>query len=209
MDKVVAKHRKLTNLHEGAAKHSQASVVWAEPTTTPPPTKVPTDVRTLYEDAVRAVGVSIATVNKVERAATTIQIMGKAPGLVHPSLLQVSTKQGIITALKRREPGGDKSGWEGLFETTTSLGAEAQSEYKSLQRGFASTYRNIEGAVARVVSEHRFVKRHRHVDTYHDISRGELSSATNATKDLAEHGAKADTSTGSTPRKRVRQISWE
>jgi hypothetical protein len=31
--------------------------------------------------------------------------MGKAPGLVHPSLLQVSTKQGIITALKRREPG--------------------------------------------------------------------------------------------------------
>ncbi|KAJ7896229.1 hypothetical protein B0H13DRAFT_2523182, partial [Mycena leptocephala] len=82
----------------------------------PPPTKVPTDVRTLYEDAVRAVGVSIATVNKVERAATTIQIMGKAPGLVHPSLLQVSTKQGIITALKRREPGGDKSGWEGLFE---------------------------------------------------------------------------------------------
>ncbi|KAF7342442.1 hypothetical protein MVEN_01833400 [Mycena venus] len=82
----------------------------------PPPTKVPTDVRTLYEEAVRAVGVSIATVNKVERAATTIQIMGKAPGLVHPSLLQVSTKQGIITALKRRDPGGDKSGWEGLFE---------------------------------------------------------------------------------------------
>jgi hypothetical protein len=33
----------------------------------PPPKKVPTDVRTLYEDAVRAVGVSIATVNQVER----------------------------------------------------------------------------------------------------------------------------------------------
>ncbi|KAF8145534.1 hypothetical protein K438DRAFT_2097634 [Mycena galopus ATCC 62051] len=29
---------------------------------------------------------------------------------------EVSTKQGIITALKRREPGGDKSGWEGLFD---------------------------------------------------------------------------------------------
>ena len=41
--------------------------------------------------------------------------MGKAPGLVHPSLLQVSTKQGIITALKRREPGADKSGWEGEY----------------------------------------------------------------------------------------------
>ncbi|KAF8123517.1 hypothetical protein K438DRAFT_2034716 [Mycena galopus ATCC 62051] len=82
----------------------------------PPPTKVPADVKHLYEEAVRAFGVSTATVNKVERAATTIQIMGKAPGLVHPSLLQVSTKQGIITALKRREPGGDKSGWEGLFD---------------------------------------------------------------------------------------------
>ncbi|KAJ7787986.1 hypothetical protein B0H14DRAFT_3578227 [Mycena olivaceomarginata] len=82
----------------------------------PPPTKVPADVKRLYEEAVRAFGVSTATVNKVERAATTIQIMGKAPGLVHPSLLQVSTKQGIISALKRREPGGDKSGWEGLFD---------------------------------------------------------------------------------------------
>ncbi|KAJ7936676.1 hypothetical protein B0H13DRAFT_1853106 [Mycena leptocephala] len=112
------------------------------------------------------------------------------------------------------------------IETTTSLGAEVQSEYMSLQRGFASTYRNIEGAVARVVSEVRsfdvITQSHAHeilqstglssaTDTYHDISRGELSSATNATKDLAEHGAKADTSTGSTPRKRVRQYvaQWE
>ncbi|KAJ6454990.1 hypothetical protein C8R45DRAFT_1082596, partial [Mycena sanguinolenta] len=82
----------------------------------PSPTKVPADVKHLYEQAIRAFGVSTATVNKVEHAATTIQIMGKAPGLVHASLLQVATKQGIITALKRREPGGDKSGWEGLFE---------------------------------------------------------------------------------------------
>ncbi|KAJ6613866.1 hypothetical protein B0H10DRAFT_2046962 [Mycena sp. CBHHK59/15] len=41
--------------------------------------------------------------------------MGRAPGLVHPSLLHAPTKQAIIAALKRREPGGDKSGWEGLF----------------------------------------------------------------------------------------------
>jgi len=48
-------------------------------------------------------------------------------------------------------------------------------------------------------------------DTYHKISRGELSSATNATKALAEHGGKADTSTGTTPRKRVWQYvdQWE
>ncbi|KAJ7897887.1 hypothetical protein B0H14DRAFT_2557403 [Mycena olivaceomarginata] len=82
----------------------------------PPPTKVPTQVRQLYEQAVRAYGTSMATVNKVEQAPSTIQIMGKAPGLVHPSLLNVATKQGIIIALKRNEPGGDKSGWEGLFD---------------------------------------------------------------------------------------------
>ncbi|KAJ7032341.1 hypothetical protein C8F04DRAFT_1235480 [Mycena alexandri] len=82
----------------------------------PPATKVPTNVKLLYENAVRAFGVSIATVNKVEQAASTIQIMGAAPALVHPSLLQATTKQAIISALKRREPGGDKSGWEGLFD---------------------------------------------------------------------------------------------
>ncbi|KAJ6629709.1 hypothetical protein B0H10DRAFT_1986368 [Mycena sp. CBHHK59/15] len=42
--------------------------------------------------------------------------MGRAPGLVHPSLLHAPTKQAIISALKRHEPGGDKSGWEGLFD---------------------------------------------------------------------------------------------
>ncbi|KAJ7037160.1 hypothetical protein C8F04DRAFT_899771, partial [Mycena alexandri] len=82
----------------------------------PPDTKVPSHVKLLYEKAIRAFGISIATVNKVEQAASTIQIMGAAPGLVHPSLLQAPTKQGIISALKRREPGGDKSGWEGLFD---------------------------------------------------------------------------------------------
>ncbi|KAJ6628192.1 hypothetical protein B0H10DRAFT_1940740 [Mycena sp. CBHHK59/15] len=78
----------------------------------PPDTKVPTHVKLLYEQAIRAFGISIATVNKVEQAASTIQIMGAAPGLVHPSLLHAPTKQAIISALKRREPGGDKSGWE-------------------------------------------------------------------------------------------------
>ncbi|KAF7363485.1 Kinesin motor domain-containing protein [Mycena sanguinolenta] len=95
------------------------------------------------------------------------------------------------------------------IETTTSLGAEIQSDYKALQRGFASTSRNIEGAVGRVVSESASLSSV--TDTYHKISRGELSSTTNATKALAEHGAKADTSTGTTPRKRVWQYvdQWE
>ncbi|KAJ7774850.1 P-loop containing nucleoside triphosphate hydrolase protein [Mycena metata] len=89
------------------------------------------------------------------------------------------------------------------IETTSSLGVEVQSEFKSLQRGLASTSRNIEGAVTRVVSETASLWST--TETYHKISRGELSSATNATKALAEHGAKPDTPTGMTPRKRV----WE
>ncbi|KAJ7229604.1 hypothetical protein C8J57DRAFT_1534356 [Mycena rebaudengoi] len=82
----------------------------------PPPTRVPTAVKWLYEQTICAYGTSMATVNKIKQAASTLQIMGVAPGLVHPSLLNVSTKQGIITTLKKREPGGDKSGWEGLFD---------------------------------------------------------------------------------------------
>ncbi|KAJ7235473.1 P-loop containing nucleoside triphosphate hydrolase protein [Mycena haematopus] len=95
------------------------------------------------------------------------------------------------------------------IETTTSLGVEVQSEYKALQRGFASTSRNIESAVGRVISEGTSLSSA--MDTYHKISKGELSSTTNAIKALAEHGAKADTSTGTTPRKRVWQYvdQWE
>ncbi|KAJ7757235.1 hypothetical protein DFH07DRAFT_460971 [Mycena maculata] len=40
---------------------------------------------------------------------------------------------------------------QACIETTTSLGVEVQTEYKSLQQGMASTSRNIEGAIARVV----------------------------------------------------------
>ncbi|KAJ7712867.1 hypothetical protein B0H14DRAFT_2645079 [Mycena olivaceomarginata] len=87
------------------------------------------------------------------------------------------------------------------IETTSSLGVEVQSEYKSLQRGFASTSRNIESAVGRVVSETTSLSSA--TETYHKISRNELSSATNATNALAEHGAQPDTPTGTTPRKRV------
>ncbi|KAJ7109400.1 kinesin 2 [Mycena epipterygia] len=95
------------------------------------------------------------------------------------------------------------------IETTTSLGVEMQSEYKSLQRGIASTSRNVESAVGRVVSESTSLSSV--TDTYHKISRNELSSAKNATKALAEHGANPDTSTGATPKKRVWQYvdQWE
>ncbi|KAJ7709881.1 P-loop containing nucleoside triphosphate hydrolase protein [Mycena rosella] len=89
------------------------------------------------------------------------------------------------------------------IETTTSLGVELQSEYKSLQRGIASTSRNVESVVGRVVSESANLSSA--TETYHKISKAELASTKDATRALAEDGAKPDTSTGTTPRKRV----WE
>ncbi|KAJ7075469.1 hypothetical protein B0H15DRAFT_806193 [Mycena belliarum] len=120
----------------------------SRPHTHPPPpaTKVPTHVKLLYEKAIRAFGVSIATVNKVEQALaqSTIQIMGAAPGLVHPSLLQASTKQGIISALKRREPGGDKSGWEGLNFFPTCVkhvrSIDQDTTFKRMKAGLLNEY---------------------------------------------------------------------
>ncbi|KAJ7826021.1 hypothetical protein B0H13DRAFT_2374641 [Mycena leptocephala] len=100
----------------------------------PPPTKVPADVKHLYEQAIRAFGASTARVNKVEH---------------------VATKQGIITALKRREPGGDKSGWEGrspasvvitTFETTLLECVELvrridqDTTFKRLKAGLLNEY---------------------------------------------------------------------
>ncbi|KAJ7798367.1 P-loop containing nucleoside triphosphate hydrolase protein [Mycena olivaceomarginata] len=95
------------------------------------------------------------------------------------------------------------------IETTSSLGAEVHSGYKSLQRGFASTSWNIESTVGRVVSEATSLSSA--TEQYHKISRNELSSATKATNALAEHGAQPDTPTGTTPRKRVWQCvdQWE
>ncbi|KAJ7219317.1 P-loop containing nucleoside triphosphate hydrolase protein [Mycena pura] len=95
------------------------------------------------------------------------------------------------------------------IEATTSLGVELQSEYKALQRAFASTSRNVESAVARVVSESTSLSST--TETYHKIAKSELLSAKGATKALAEHGAKQDTSTGRTPIKRVWQYTdqWE
>ncbi|KAJ7774581.1 kinesin-domain-containing protein [Mycena maculata] len=95
------------------------------------------------------------------------------------------------------------------IETTTSLGVEVQTEYKSLQRGMASTSRNIEGAIARVVSEGTSLSSA--TDTYHKMSKSELATAKDATKALAEQGANPDTPTGTTPRKRVWQYidQWE
>ncbi|KAJ6630825.1 kinesin motor domain-containing protein [Mycena sp. CBHHK59/15] len=95
------------------------------------------------------------------------------------------------------------------IETTHTLGIEVQSECRSLQRAIASTSRNVESAVGRIMSESSGLANA--TETYHKISRSELSSQRDATQALSEHGARQDTATGSTPRKRVWQYvdSWE
>ncbi|KAJ6607632.1 hypothetical protein B0H10DRAFT_2305409 [Mycena sp. CBHHK59/15] len=91
----------------------------------PPDTKVPGHVKALYEQAIRAFGVSIATVNKVDQGNSSSDTNpscihhsyhGSSPGIGSPFAAACNNKQAIISALKRREPGGDKSGWEGLFD---------------------------------------------------------------------------------------------
>ncbi|KAJ7818594.1 hypothetical protein B0H14DRAFT_2601170 [Mycena olivaceomarginata] len=72
----------------------------------PPATRVPTDVRLLYERAVRVYGISVATVNKVEQASPTIEIMGAAPGFGSPfpseRLDQTNNHRGSETPGTRR-----------------------------------------------------------------------------------------------------------
>ncbi|KAJ6547610.1 P-loop containing nucleoside triphosphate hydrolase protein [Mycena capillaripes] len=147
--------------------------------------------------------------SKVKLGSELASLQSTVSGSIDSYSTEVQTRMQNMNATCSTAFDRQTSAKRARIETTTSLGAEVQSEYKSLQRGLASTSRNIEGAVARVVSESTSLSST--TDTYHKISRGELSSATNATKALAEHGAKADTSTGSTPRKRVWQYidQWE
>jgi hypothetical protein len=88
----------------------------------------------------------VATVNKVEQgesdfAACETRVLitdplplklWVQPGFGSPFLLNVSPKQTIIAALKRREPGGGKSGWEGDFLFSCLFFAEIRTQSRSL-----------------------------------------------------------------------------
>ncbi|KAF7294898.1 Kinesin motor domain-containing protein [Mycena indigotica] len=95
------------------------------------------------------------------------------------------------------------------IEATNSLGVEIQSEFKSVQRAFASTSRNIEGAVAHMASDSNTLSNA--TEIYQKASNSELSSLKEATKLLGEQGTKADAPTGHTPKKRTWQYvdKWE
>ncbi|KAJ7063348.1 P-loop containing nucleoside triphosphate hydrolase protein [Mycena amicta] len=95
------------------------------------------------------------------------------------------------------------------IEATNSLAVEIQSEFKSVQRAFASTSRNIENVVSTVTSETTNLSSA--TDMYHKTSKSELASMRDATKTLAEQGTKVDASAGNTPKKRSWQYidQWE
>ncbi|KAF7304922.1 Kinesin motor domain-containing protein [Mycena kentingensis (nom. inval.)] len=95
------------------------------------------------------------------------------------------------------------------IEATSSLGVDIQSEFKSVQRAFASTSRGIEGIAASVSSE--TTNMYNTTDMYQKVSKSELGSLKDATKALAEQGTKPDASTGHTPKKRTWQYveSWD
>ncbi|KDQ60800.1 hypothetical protein JAAARDRAFT_204605 [Jaapia argillacea MUCL 33604] len=87
------------------------------------------------------------------------------------------------------------------MEATNSMASEVQSGYRSLQRGIASTTRNVDAMAGRVVSETTSISNR--VGAYNISTSRHLVSAQQATRSLIEQGAREDAPTGTTPRKRV------
>ncbi|KAI6167000.1 P-loop containing nucleoside triphosphate hydrolase protein [Pisolithus thermaeus] len=88
-------------------------------------------------------------------------------------------------------------------ESMNTMVTDVQSELRHFQRGIASTSRNVDGFVTRVVSEG--VNLSNSAELYHKAVSGELNSLQDMTRSLVDQGTREDVPTGMTPRKRV----WE
>ncbi|KAF7305642.1 hypothetical protein HMN09_00817800 [Mycena chlorophos] len=66
----------------------------------PPPTKLTNAVRDIYKECVRRFGVT-ATPGRVDRAASTIAILGTTPALYHPALVSRDTRSRLVQEVKR------------------------------------------------------------------------------------------------------------
>jgi len=104
------------------------------------------------------------------------------------------------------------------IEATNSMVTDVQSEYRHIQRGIASTSRNIEGFAGQVASEvgnSKFICVYRFffdaiasqttglsnvTTTYHKAANTDLSLIQQSTKSLMEQGTREDTGTGLTPK---------
>jgi len=86
------------------------------------------------------------------------------------------------------------------MEATDAMATDAQSGYKYMQRGIASTSRVIEAASARVISEGSSLASAS--ETCHKASTVHLANLRRATQTIIEEGTREDSHTGLTPRKR-------
>ncbi|TFK78275.1 hypothetical protein K466DRAFT_91212 [Polyporus arcularius HHB13444] len=90
------------------------------------------------------------------------------------------------------------------IEATDGLASEAQSGYRYMQRGIASTSRNIEGTVGCVLTETSGMSEA--VDALNVAATAALGNIRRATQTLASEAVKEDKPTGLTPRKRSRKM---
>ncbi|KAM5531198.1 hypothetical protein V8D89_015116 [Ganoderma adspersum] len=90
------------------------------------------------------------------------------------------------------------------LEATDGLVTEAQSGYRFMQRGIASTSRSIEGSTGRILSENSGMATA--VDALNVAATTALGNIRRATHSLAEEGTREDKPTGATPRKRPRRV---
>ncbi|KAH9951942.1 P-loop containing nucleoside triphosphate hydrolase protein [Amylocystis lapponica] len=85
------------------------------------------------------------------------------------------------------------------IEATDAMATEAQSGYRYIQRGVASTSRNVEAASNRVLSESGGLATA--TETFRGAAAAHLSNLRQTTQTLVEQGTREDMPTGSTPRK--------
>uniref|UniRef100_D8PT11 Kinesin n=1 Tax=Schizophyllum commune (strain H4-8 / FGSC 9210) TaxID=578458 RepID=D8PT11_SCHCM len=120
-------------------------------------------------------------------------------------------KVGLLVAWRARRAPFDRQSRakRARLETTKSLGAEVQSEYRYFQRTVASTSRDIDGMAGRVASGSSSLKSG--IETYQQTASSHLSSVQKSAATLAEQGTKEDAPTNMTPRKRAwdYEDEWE
>lgn len=89
------------------------------------------------------------------------------------------------------------------IETTNSLVTDVQTDLRHLQRGMASSSRNIEGFSGRVVSESTSLSDT--IEKHSNNTTSRLTSLHQTARSLLDQGTREDIPTGLTPRKRA----WE
>lgn len=137
-----------------------------------------------FKDGLSAMQASLAT--------TTTSYSGELQR--HGQSLQTSLNSGLDRHNRAKRA---------RVESMNTMVTDVQSELRHLQRGIASTSRNVDGFVTRVVSEG--VNLSNTAELYHKAVSGELNTLQDMTRSLVDQGTREDVPTGMTPRKRV----WE